>query len=310
MVGFTRCGYGRTEQLYTNFLVYWSMPCEYVEFSISPPIREDIKKVPDDIELAENKETLRVIIGDQRVKEIKNSEHFNKRVADSEKKLGIDEHPTYDEKKNEKARHYLNVLKAEIGDYATQIAKTFINKLNFELDRATYAVQIERLAYLKFTAYTRVRAGAYVKSDLKIDIFEIVDKDNLLNRMTNSYVNGMKAQDNGDLPSAYKCFYLVYPDKPTITGNPNDDLDLKILRDAASHIELANKNLMNRARDLLGKDYVKTRTDVKTGTQQTYAYADMNVPEHVELYKKYTPILRKHAKDHIVSYIQSKGPHI
>ena len=277
------------------------MPCEYVEFNIIPPIHEDIGEVPEDIELLEKREKLHVKIGDQRVTEIKKSEHFKKRVAESEKKLGIEEQPIDQEKKNEKSRHYINVLKAEIGDLATERAKTFINKLNFALNSPTYDIQIERLAYLKFTVYKTMNAGVYVKSDLKIDIFEIVDEDNLLNRMTNSYVNGMKAQANGDLVNAYKCFYLVFPEGTKITDDKTEKLDLKILRHGASHFpKLDDQSLMTRAKELLGDNFIKNEKG------HLSAHVDLTYPGHKKLYEDKVPVLRNYAKRYIDNYVPSK----
>jgi hypothetical protein len=72
---------------------------------------------------------------------------------------------------------------------------------------------------------------AYVKSDYVTDIFEINDKNNLLNRMTHDYNDGLEAQQNGSLVSAFKSFYLVFPENPKITSDPGLNLDLKLLRD-------------------------------------------------------------------------------
>jgi len=292
---------GHNGYIQTYRLIF--MPCEYVEFSIIPPIREDIGELPENIKLIKKDDLitgLQVTIGEERTEKIKNSDHFKKNLAESEKKHGIEELPTDSAKITEKSRHKINFLKKELGDYATHKAETFINKLNFKLDSPSYCVQIERLAYLKFTVYIRYGAGGYVKSDSKMDIIDIIDEDNLLERMTNSYVKGMTAQNNGDLVSAYKWFYLVYPDKPKITGDEKKDFDLRILRDAVSHLELTHKNLMERAKDLLGEEYVKTKDG------KTYAYADLTVQKHKELYQQNVPILRKHAKEYIENYFRFK----
>lgn len=129
--------------------------------------------------------------------------------------------------------------------------------MNFKLNSSTYKVRYTTLAVLVLHREISYGMGGYIKSDLKTDILEIEDEDNFLNRILNNYTNGLEAQKYGDFVGAYKYFYLVVPEGHGITSDKDLNLDLKILRHGASHLELKDKNLMDRAKELLGKEYVK-----------------------------------------------------
>ncbi|MGD0951690.1 MAG: hypothetical protein ABR985_04735 [Methanotrichaceae archaeon] len=280
------------------------MPYVYAEFNIIPPIREAIGKVPDDIELLDEQNGaitgLRVILGEELTeKKIKSSGHFKEILAESEKKNGIAESSTEQQEINKKSENYINQLEQEFRNYANQKAKNFINQLNFRLGASTYKVQYTTLAILMLKRNFSIGVGGYIKSDLKTDIFEIDDEDNFLNRILNYYTNGLEAQKNGDLISAYKYFYLVIPEGQGITSDSKLNLDLKILRHGVSHLELTDKKLMDRAKELLGDEYVKDDGGKK------YAYVDLTIQRHIDLFNKHTPIIRKYGKEYIEKYIQS-----
>ena len=276
------------------------MPYIYCEFNIEPPIRETIGNTPEDIKLINENGTitkLQVMIGEGRTEKIKSSDQFKKGLAGSEKQRGIAESPANDSEHNAKSNHYINFLEQEIRNYATQRARNFINQLNFRLDSSTYKVRFTTLAVLVLHREISLGIGGYIKSDLKTDILEIEDDDNFLNRILNNYTNGLEAQKHGDIVSAYKYFYLVVPEGHGITNDKNLNLDLKILRHGASHLELKDKNLMDRAKDLLGEEYVKDDGGKR------YAYIDTTIKEHIDLFNKHIPIIKRYAKEYIDKYI-------
>jgi len=274
------------------------MPYEYVEFNITPPIRQRIGEVPEDIKLIRENDAiigLQVAIGSARTTKIKNSDIFKRTLAESEKRLGID-----GSNGNKKSKNFINQLEEHIRKDATQRGKNFINQLNYELDSATYDIELTTLAILVLQRQISIGVKGYVKSDLEIDIIQIDDKNNLQNRMINNYDNGLKAQKYGDIVNAYKCFYLVFPDKSNITDNADLNIDLRLLRDGASHVVLdRNKKLVERAKEFLGNEFVKTEGS------NTYAYIDMTNPRHVELYNKHLPIIKNAARRYIDNYIES-----
>ena len=278
------------------------MPYLYCEFNIEPPIREAIGKTPEDIKLINENDTitkLQVMIGEERTKKIKSSDQFKKGLAESEKKRGIAESPIDESERKAKSNHYINFLEQEIRNYATQKARNFINQLNFRLDSSAYKIRFTTLAVLVLHREISLGMGGYIKSDLKTDILEIEDEDNFLNRILNNYTNGLEAQRYGDIVSAYKYFYLVIPEGHGITSDTNLNLDLKIFRHGASHLELKDKNLMDRAKELLGKEYVKEDGGKK------YAYIDTTVKKHIDLFNENIPIIKKYAKEYIDKYIKS-----
>jgi hypothetical protein len=276
------------------------MPYLYCEFNIEPPIREAIGKTPDDIKLLIEDDTitkLQVMIGEERTEKIKSSDQFKKGLAESEKKRRIAESPIDESERKAKSNHYINYLEQEIRNYATQKARNFINQLNFRLDSSAYKIRFTTLAVLVLHREISLGMGGYIKSDLKTDILEIEDEDNFLNRILNNYTNGLEAQRYGDIVSAYKYFYLVVPEGHGITSDKDLNLDLKILRHGASHLELKDKNLMARAKELLGEEYVKDDGGKR------YAYIDTTIKEHIDLFNKYIPIIKKYAKGYINKYI-------
>lgn len=281
------------------------MPFEWVGFRINPPIREAIGNTPDGIKLISENGViieLQVKIGEERTEKIKNSENFKKIFAESEDKW-IADNPGKARNTNERSVNYINLLKQDIRDYATQKANNFINQLNFMLNSATYAVQFKELAILQFERELQYGASGYVKGDYVTDIVEIDDEDNVLNRIINNYTNGLKALKNGDLVSAYYYFYLAIPEKQDITTDPALKLNLKILRDGASHNVLNSQALQKRAKELLGEDFVKPE---KGNASKTYAYIDKTNPRHMDLFKKHIPIVKESARTHITDYIQSQ----
>lgn len=276
------------------------MPYLYCEFNIEPPIREAIGKTPEDIKLIDENGTitkLQVMIGEERTEKIKSSDQFKKGLAGSEKQRGIAENPIDESERRAKTNHYINFLEHEIKIYATQKAKNFINQLNFRLDSSTYKVRFTTLAVLVLHREISLGIGGYIKSDLKTDILEIEDEDNFLNRILNNYTNGLEAQKHGDIVSAYKYFYLVIPEGHEITSDKILNKDLKILRHGASHLELNRANLMDRAKELLGEEYVKDDNDKR------YAYIDTTVKRHIDLFNKHTPVIKKCAKEYIDKYM-------
>lgn len=276
------------------------MPYLYCEFNIEPSIREKIRKPPEDIKLINENDAitkLQVMIGEKRTEKIKSSDQFKKGLAESEKKRGIAEIPTDESEHKAKSNHYINFLEQEIRNYATQKARNFINQLNFQLDSSTYKVRYTTLAVLVLHREISLGMGGYIKSDLKIDILEIDDEDNFLNRILNNYTNGLEAQKYGDIVSAYKYFYLVVPEGHGITSDKDLNLDLKILRHGASHLELNREYLMDRAKKLLGEEYVKD-----DGGKE-YAYIDTTVKKHMDLFNQHIPIIKKYAKEYIDNYI-------
>lgn len=273
------------------------MPYEYVEFEINPPIRESIGKVPDDIKLLEDNGVLRVLLGENTVEKIKNSEHFKKIIDESEKQRKHSIDPQ--DEQNLKSKNYINQLEEELRRYGTQKAKNFINQLNFNLNSSAYDIQLTTLAILCLQRQKPYGVGGYVKSELKTDIYEIADNDNLLSRMLNSYANGLKALKNKDYVNAYKCFYYIFPDRYVISNDPTLNLDLKLLRDASSHIVLGNKNLMDRAKELLGEEHVKTDKDGKK-----YAYIEPLVQKHMDLFIQYMPKIQKYSREYIDNYVK------
>jgi len=276
------------------------MPYLYCEFNVEPSIREAIGKTPEDIKLINENDTitkLQVMIGEKRTEKIKGSDQFKKGLAESEKKRGIAEIPTDKSEHNAKSNHYINFLEQEIRNYATQKARNFINQLNFRLDSSAYKVRYTTLAVLVLHREISLGMGGYIKSNLKTDILEIEDEDNFLNRILNNYTNGLEAQKYGDIVSAYKYFYLVVPEGHGITSDRELNLDLKILRHGASHLELNRESLMDRAKELLGEEYVKY-----DGGKE-YAYIDTTVKKHMDLFNKHIPIIKKYAKVYIDKYI-------
>ena len=263
------------------------MPYEYVEFDINPPIGEAIGNVPEYIKpIYENGAItkLQVIIGEERTEKIKESDHF-KKISN-----GIS------------GTDFVNLLEQEIRDYATQRAKYFINQVNFKLDSPRYKVQLTTLAVLQLQRYLSISTGAYIIDfNSKTDIFEIEDEDNFCSRIVDYYLNGLNARENGDLVSAYRYFYLVIPENRGITSDRKLNRDLKILRHGASHSVLNNPKLMDRARELLGEEYVKR--DSNSGSY--YAYVDITTPGHIDLFKTYIPIIKKSARDYIDRYMKS-----
>ncbi|MCK9441626.1 MAG: hypothetical protein M0Q13_09420 [Methanothrix sp.] len=289
------------------------MPYERVEFSIILPIREDIGKIPEDIKLVKENGVITglwVIIGDEQGEKIKKSKHFKEIFEESEKqrKIAAEKQrkttgaPTIsaEEEVNQKSKNFINQLEEEIRNYASQKANNFIKQLNFKLDSSTYKVQLTALVILMYQRHLSYGASGYVKSDLKTDIFEIDGEDNLLNRLINNYSNGLEAQKHGDFTSAYKHFYLAFPEKHKITSDDSTNLDLKLLRDGASHNILHSPALQARAKELLGEDFVKIDANGKP-----YAYADMTNQRHVDLYKKRIPDIKKYARQYIDNYIMS-----
>ncbi len=276
------------------------MPYLYCEFNIEPPIREAIGKTPEDIKLIDENGTitkLQVMIGEERTEKIKSSDQFRNGLAESEKKRGIADSPADESERKAKSNHYINFLEQEIKNYAIQKARNFINQLNFKLNSSTYKVRYTTLAVLVLHREISYGMGGYIISDLKTDILEIEDEDNFLNRILNNYTNGLEAQKYGDFVGAYKYFYLVVPEGHGITSDKDLNLDLKILRHGASHLELKDKNLMDRAKELLGKEYVKEDGGKK------YAYIDTTVKKHIDLFNKHIPIIKKYAKEYIEKYI-------
>lgn len=281
------------------------MPYEWVGFRINPPIRETIGKTPDDIQLTKEKDVItemRVLIGDQRTQKIKNSNHFKKKLAESEAKR-IERNPTEAEDTNKKSKNFINQLEQEIKNCATQRANYFINQLNYRFDSAQYDIHFKELAIMMFQREISLGMGGYVKSEYVTDIFQLDDKDNLSNRLINNYSNGLRALKNKDLVSAYKYFYLAFPEGHKITGDSITDLDLKILRHGASHNILENQKIQDRAKELLGEDFVKPDDD----PTKTYAYVDMTNSNHLDLFNKYTPVVRGKAKDFIAGVISREA---
>ena len=266
------------------------MPYLYVEFKTDPPIREKIGKVPDDIKLIEENGAItrmQVIIGEEKGHEILSTECFKKIFAETEEKCKITG------AKNQSQE-------AEINRFGSQKAKNFINQLNFRLNSPSYEIQLTTLAILVLQRQLPFGASGYVKSDLKTDIYEIADEDNLLSRMYNSYANGLKALKYRDYVSAYKCFYYIFPDKHDISSDPALNLDLKLLRDGSSHILLGNKKLVERAKELLGEEYVKKGKDGKE-----YAYIEPLNQKHMDLFIQHMPDIQKYSKEYIDDYIKS-----
>jgi hypothetical protein len=237
------------------------------------------------------------MIGEERTEKIKSSDQFQKGLAESEKKRGIAKSPANESEHKAKSNHYIDFLEQEIRNYATQNARNFINQLNFKLDSSTYKVRFTTLAVLVFHREISLGIGGYIKSDLKTDILEIEDEDNFLNRILNNYTNGLEAQKHGDIVSAYKYFYLVVPEGHGITKDKNLNLNLKILRHTASHLELNRDNLMDRAKELLGEEYVKDDGG------RRYAYIDTTVMKNINLFNEHVPIIKRYAKEYIEKYI-------
>ncbi|MCJ7445510.1 MAG: hypothetical protein MUO26_13480 [Methanotrichaceae archaeon] len=280
------------------------MPCVWVGFRVDPPIREIIGEAPNDIELIKKNGSiveLHVLIGEERTEKIKNSDHFKKIITQSEEKW-IEDNPGKTRDTTEKSKNFINKLKSEIRSCSTQRANYFINQLNYRLDSATYSVQFKELAILKFTREIQFGTSAYVKSDYITDIFDLNDADNELSRLITSYSNGLRALKNEDLVSAYKFFYLAFPEGYEITNNVSLNLDLRILRHGASHNILRDRTLQTRAKQLLGDSFV--RPD-KTDPSKTYAYIDMTEPRHMALFKEHLPIIRNAARDYLDMRIQS-----
>lgn len=261
------------------------MPYEYVEFNVNPPIKETIGNVPEDIKLIHENDAvtgLQVIIGEEKTEEIKKTAHF-KEMSDG--KSGND---------------FINLLEKEIRGYATQKAKKIINQVNFEHDSSIYKVQLTTLAILTFQRCLSAGTGAYVTDfNSKTDLFDIRDEDNFFCRILEYYINGLNSKENKDLVSAYKYFYLVIPESQEITSDPKLNEDLKILRHGVSHSVLHAQSIMDRSRELLGDEYVKTDSNGKH-----YAYIDISTQEHVNLFKKYVPIIKKSAREYIDGYKQ------
>ncbi|WP_273278505.1 hypothetical protein [Methanothrix soehngenii] len=276
------------------------MPYQYVEFKINPPIKESLGKVPSDIKLLEENGTitgLQVSLGEEPVEEIKKSIHFKEILDESEKKREHSDNP--EKEQNLKSKNYINQLEQELRDYGTQKARNFINQLNFRLNSSTYDVHLTTLAILVLQRHLSYGASGYIKSDLKTDIYEIKDEDNFLNRILNNYNNGLKAYKYGDFVSAYKFFYLTFPEGHNIAGNDDQNITLKLLRDGTSHIELNNKKLMIKAKELLGEEYVGTDADGKV-----YAFIDQTIERHKNLFIKYIPVVQRYSKEYIDNYIQ------
>jgi len=278
------------------------MPYVWVGFRVDPPIRETIGKTPDDIELTKENDVvteMRVLIGEERTEKIKSSESFQRIVAESEDRWAA-KNPGKTRDTTEKSRNFINLLEQEIRSYATQKANNFINQLNIRLDSATYNIELKELAILTLQRHVTNRVGGYVKSGYITDIYEIDDEDNVSNRIINDYANGLKALKNDDPVSAYLYFYLAFPENHKITSDPALNLDLKILRDGASHNVLNSRALQDRAKDLLGNDFVKPD---KADATKTYACIDKTNPKHINLFKTHIPIVKKSAKDYIDSII-------
>jgi len=58
---------------------------------------------------------------------------------------------------------------------------------------------------------------------------------------------------------------------------------------------------MDRARELLGDEYVKRDSN----SERYYAYVDITTPGHIDLFKTYIPIIKKSARDYIDRYMKS-----
>ena len=98
------------------------MPYEWVGFRVDPPIRETIDRTPDDIELISENGVItemRVLIGEERTKKIKESDHFRKILVESEAKR-IERNPAEAENASKKSENIINQLENEIRKCAIQ----------------------------------------------------------------------------------------------------------------------------------------------------------------------------------------------
>ena len=143
---------------------------------------------------------------------------------------------------------------------------------------------------------------APIGTDFGLDISQTYDEDDFLNKLYNNYSMGMKAQQRGDLASAYKNFYDLLPIRRESSYRISDDdtlnLDLKIIRDGLSHDILTRTNI-ERARTLLGDEHILQ--DGSSG--RIYAEFNPSIARHMDLIRINIHYVRKSAKDYIDTYM-------
>ena len=271
------------------------MSYERVEFDLTPPIEGDLGSVPDGIELIRNGEKvagLWVIIGEDTEDKIEESTRYREFIA--------------------RGGNPIDSLYTAVKEYGIQRAQNYLNRLNFR--RNSYKYTLSKCSVAKSLPTGQIQRTreiglgmtATIGTDLGLDISQTYDEDDFLYKLYLRYNMGMKAQQEGDLVSAYKYFYDLLPIRRGSSYRISDDdtlnLDLRIIRDGLSHDILTRTN-MERARTLLGDEH--TLQDGNSGT--IYAEFNPSIARHMDLIRNNIHYVRRSAKDYIDTYMSRGG---
>jgi hypothetical protein len=268
---------------------------ERVEFDLTPPIEGDLGSIPDGIELIRNGENvtgLWVIIGEDTENQIEESTRYREFIASG--------------------GNPVDSLYTAVKEYAIHRAQNYLNRLNFRRDSYKYTLSNCSVAKLlpagqiQRTREISVGITATIGTDFGLDISQTYDEDDFLNKLYIHYSMGMKAQQEGDMVSAYKYFYDLLPIRRGLSYRISDDetlnLDLKIIRDGLSHDILTRTN-MERARTLLGDEHI-----LQDGSSsKIYAEFNPSIARHMDLIRNNIHYVRRSAKDYIDTYMSRGG---
>lgn len=268
------------------------MSYDRVEFTLTPSIEGDVGSVPDGIKLIRNGENITelwVIIGEDIEDQIEESARYRDLLAGGG---------------NPSASLYTAVK-----EYGTQRAKDYLNRLNFRRDSYMYKLSNCSVAKLLPTGQIQRTSEVILEmtgtfgTDFGLDICQTYDEDDFLNKLYFNYNMGMKAQQEGDLASAYKYFYDLLPfsrgSSYEITDDGTLNLDLKIIRDGLSHDKLTRTNIIDRARILFGNEHILQ----DGGSGKFYAEFNPSIARHMDLIINNIHYVRNAAKEYIDTYM-------
>lgn len=271
------------------------MSYERVEFTLTTPIEGDLGSIPDGISLIQNDQSvteLWVIIGEDMEHQIENSARYRELIA--------------------RGGNPNDSLYTAVKEYGTQRAQNYINRLNHRRDSYRYKLSncsVARLlpsGQLQRTREIGLVTAATIGTDFRLNIRQTYDEDNFLNKLYFDYNMGMKAQQEGDLVSAYKYFYDLLPFRRGSPYKISDDdtlnLDLKIIRDGLSH-DILTRTDIQRARTLLGDEHILQ--DGVSG--KIYAEFNPSITRHMELIRNYIHYVRMSARQYIGTYMSTGG---
>lgn len=286
------------------------MSYQRVEFALNIPIEGDVGSVPDGIELKKDNgiiTELWVLIGEDIEDKIERSERFKTLFAETEaKNKKLEETGSANSIVNE-TRYVV------VKEYAIRKAQNYLARLNFIRGSHKYEIKNCSLVtllptgQLQYTREVMCGVGGTIGNDFGMDVSRTYDEDEILNKLYYNYDMGMKAQQEGNLVSAFQCFYSILPVRRgstyTITDDAAVNAELKIIRDGISHDILTSKNNVELAKTLFGQEYV-----LRDGaSSKSYAVFDPSNPRHMDLIRKDLHIVRNRAREYIDQYITSGG---